>query len=460
MRLTLCLRKAIPLKDFMKMSSQPAKRPSPPSLSPQKRTRLLPASPSTSTTTSTTTSSASKSRSKKEKEAQPIDSLTLSFLGTSAGKPSVQRNVSCLVMKAAGKAWVFDVGEGSQRQFMRSRGEAQVRLGAVRKVFVSHLHGDHVLGLAPLLLSIPKPENADGEVPTVQIYGLPGLRALLRLTFRLTWNFPECRFQVNELHSRHVRHKNFRAGELEALGHPDSLVYNEVRGENIECSDPDGRIWRDICIDETLSVDAGTILHRVPCVGYVVKEAPRRQKFDIDSLKPVLERNRNALLEQKGIKNPLILLGQLQRDRIPIELPDGTVLQPPALDRPGRKLTILGDTFDANNIVSIAHDSSVLVHECTNAYIPRLDVDTNAEEVRKKAKDHGHSTPEVAGALAKAIDAKMLLLNHLSPRYKLDSEEEDDDISKEIARQASVAWGGGEAITTRDFFTVSIPLPS
>jgi ribonuclease Z len=116
----------------------------------------------------------------------------------------------------------------------------------------------------------------------------------------------------------------------------------------------------------------------------------------------------------------------LLRDRQTLDLPDGTTLEPPPLDIPGRKVVILGDTSDPSAIMPIAMDPSALVHESTNAYIPRrisekvrglANSKGTVDSVRKKAIGRGHSTADMAGEFAKNIRARRLYLNHFSTRH-------------------------------------------
>lgn len=124
---------------------------------------------------------------------------------------------------------------------------------------------------------------------------------------------------------------------------------------------------------------------------------------------------------KQGIRNPRSLLGQLLRTREPISLPDGTVLRPPPLGLPGRKIVILGDTCDPWATKDLCMDASLLVHEATNAYIPSQ-VDPQgpkqdtAESVKERAMRRGHSTPVMAGEFARAIRARGLVLNHFGSR--------------------------------------------
>lgn len=70
--------------------------------------------------------------------------MELQFLGTGAGQPAKQRNVSSLALKLLdeiNEVWMFDCGEGTQRQIL----ETTIKPRKIRKIFITHLHGDHIL---------------------------------------------------------------------------------------------------------------------------------------------------------------------------------------------------------------------------------------------------------------------------------------------------------------------------
>ncbi|MCH7778801.1 MAG: MBL fold metallo-hydrolase, partial [Gemmatimonadetes bacterium] len=68
--------------------------------------------------------------------------LAITFLGTSAARPTVERNVSSISVTREGETLMFDCGEGTQRQMMR------YGVGfSLRDIFFTHFHADHVLGV-------------------------------------------------------------------------------------------------------------------------------------------------------------------------------------------------------------------------------------------------------------------------------------------------------------------------
>ncbi|MDT8436394.1 MAG: ribonuclease Z [Gemmatimonadota bacterium] len=97
--------------------------------------------------------------------------LRVTFLGTASSRPTVRRNVSSLAVQRGGDVFLFDCGEGTQRQMMR------FGVGfTVRDVFISHLHADHYLGLPGLLRTL----SLQGRREEIVVWGPAGSHALLR----------------------------------------------------------------------------------------------------------------------------------------------------------------------------------------------------------------------------------------------------------------------------------------
>ncbi|KAE8215181.1 hypothetical protein CF327_g1521 [Tilletia walkeri] len=385
-----------------------------------------------------------------------VSRISLRFLGTSSA-PNATRNYSSLLLSFDHRSVLVDCGEGTQRQLSSRQIGGDAKFGNLQSIFITHLHQDHVLGLVPLLTTLMGPgmaASANDKKPSVEIYGPCGLRALIRTTLTLCYTSLTGKYVVHELLWPGQTATPYTADSSSMLESTESMVAAiappprtipflpaheaELPGQDLRLHE-ESVSWPKFASIGGVVVSAAPILHRCPCIGYVFEEP--------DSARPVaqaivdrLDANGPALLEQQGIRHPRSLLGRLQRDREPITLPDGFVLEPPPLEIPGRKLTVLGDTFDASGglnhdqdggtssdgsvaqgIVPLAMDSDVVVHECTNAAMPPeltqgRKVETK-DEVRAKALTRGHSTPQVAGAFAGRIRARALLLNHFSVRY-------------------------------------------
>lgn len=187
-------------------------------------------------------------------------------------------------------------------------------------------------------------------------------------------------------------------------------------------------------------------------MGYVIQEAPVPGKIDPQNYIPSIKRT----------KTPMSVMSRLQRGER-VELLDGTVLHGPP-PRPGRKIVILGDTYDPSAIAEIASSPDLLIHEATNAYLPDIDPTTKHddmfESVEARAKCRGHSTPQMAAAFATRIGAGRLVLNHFSPRYpgNDDVSGEASTIMEAIADLARERFTG-KIICARDLMTIEVNLP-
>jgi len=97
--------------------------------------------------------------------------LRVTFMGTSSARPTVSRNTSALAVQHGGDLYLFDCGEGTQRQMMR------YAVGfTVREIYITHMHADHYLGTVGLLRTM---SLQDREEP-LTLYAPPGDEELLR----------------------------------------------------------------------------------------------------------------------------------------------------------------------------------------------------------------------------------------------------------------------------------------
>ena len=227
--------------------------------------------------------------------------------------------------------------------------------------------------------------------------------------------------------------------------HPNELPGRNIRMDEATCT------WRDFgnLAPWGISLSAAPITHRCPTLGYVFEEPKSASQSVSPRDLAQLDSNTEALFQSQGIRNPRVLLRTLLRDREPLHLPDGTVLHPPPLDRPGRKWCILGDTSDAScdlatddeiqtnrftrGMLELARDADLLVHECTYASMRPKDLEhaqnvseshakllatslLEVEEAETRALSRGHSTPRIAGTFAGNIRARQVALNHFSAR--------------------------------------------
>src|SRR5207302_8978681 len=98
------------------------------------------------------------------------ESMQIVFLGTSGSWPTPKRNVSAVAVKRGPEIVLFDCGEGTQRQFMQSR----LSFMQISRIFLSHFHGDHFLGLPGMIQSM----SMNGREVPLEVYGPRGVERL------------------------------------------------------------------------------------------------------------------------------------------------------------------------------------------------------------------------------------------------------------------------------------------
>ncbi|KAG2156206.1 beta-lactamase-like protein [Suillus clintonianus] len=377
-----------------------------------------------------------------------LSAINLTFLGTASAQPSLTRNHSALALRLNSDVWLFDCGEATQHQIQKST----VRMGKIEKIFITHTHGDHIFGLLPLLASMmngaggtangiedPRAHGVQDSSDPIEIYGPLGTRAYIRNGLKYTHTLLGAPYVVHELRlPSDPPDGDYTSLALHASESPNGRNILQTNG-----------VWSDVYHDAIVSVSAAPILHSVPCVGYVVTEAPVPGKMDPAKYKPHLKRT----------NTPMSVMSRLQQGES-IELSDGIILQGPPR-RPGRKLVILGDTYDPSPIAELALSADLLIHEATNAHLPVLDSNTKAEDtfesVEERTKSRGHSTPQMAGAFAAQIGARQLVLNHFSARYPGNDHVDPTakTIMEAIARLAGEHYSG--TITcARDFMSFDV----
>ena len=246
-------------------------------------------------------------------------SIEVVFLGTSGSIPTPERSSPCLALRRLGELFLFDCGEGAQRQLMRSG----LGFPAKLRIFISHLHGDHVFGLPGLIHTL---SLLDRRAP-LEIYGPPGLEAFLscvRATIGLRPRF--------------------------------ELIVREI-GEGV------------VLETEDYVVRAVWVEHSVPTLAYALEERPRPGRFYPEKA------------YELGVpKGPL--WKQLQLGK-PVRTPDGRIVRPEQVlgpPRKGLKIVYSGDTYWSEALVALAKGADLLVHECTfdNALSDRAEEDKHS----------------------------------------------------------------------------------
>ncbi|WP_145410320.1 ribonuclease Z [Paenibacillus xylanexedens] len=233
--------------------------------------------------------------------------MELYFLGTNAGVPTLQRNVTSIGLRMLDERralWLFDCGEGTQHQILSS----PLKLSKLEKIFITHLHGDHVFGLPGLLSS----RAYQGGTTPLTLYGPPGTERMVSTAMELSQS------RINY--------------ELTIVEHTGGQIFE----------------------DDSFIVESELLEHRIDSYGYRITEKDRPGSLD------------SAKLAEYGLK-PGPLFGRLKRGET-ITLEDGTLVRPEdVLGAPkrGKVITILGDTRPCANVRTLAQNADVLVHEAT-----------------------------------------------------------------------------------------------
>ncbi|NXO82508.1 RNZ1 protein, partial [Sitta europaea] len=202
-------------------------------------------------------------------------SLEITFLGTGSAFPSPSRGAPALVLRRAGQCWLFDCGEGTQTQLMRSHPR-------ISKIFITHLHGDHFFGLPGLLCTLSLQSSPEGSRAPVDIFGPLGLRSFLWRSLELSHSQLLFPYAVHELvptpdQCPPEEFKDFSgwdAGEALARGPPGRVLHLDPEEDSYLLVE-----------DEELVVRAFRLFHRVPSFGFVLEEKPRPGKLDVQKLK-------------------------------------------------------------------------------------------------------------------------------------------------------------------------------
>jgi ribonuclease Z len=227
--------------------------------------------------------------------------MSLFFAGTAGSVPTARRGLPAVLMRRGGDRLLFDCGEGTQRQLLRTVG-----LPDIEAVYVTHLHADHWLGLPGMLKSF---DLRDRDAP-LAVYGPPGTAELMR-AMRIVYGRLRYPFGVVEL----------EAGEA-------------VRYDGYE-------------------VVAFNVRHRTHAFGYAIVEDERPGRFD--------EARAIELGVPRGRAFGALQSGEtVAGERGDVRPED--VLGPP---RPGRTIVLSGDTAPSEMTRAVASGADLLVHEAT-----------------------------------------------------------------------------------------------
>jgi ribonuclease Z len=291
--------------------------------------------------------------------------MEITFLGTASAVHSKERNHPSIALKAFGETILFDCGEGTQRQLISSN----VSPMKISKIFITHYHGDHILGLPGLLQSM----SLNGRDSKLTIYGPHGLDKVKNAIYSLGY----C-----------------------AIEYP------------IEFIEIDSGIVED---NESYFIEAQRVRHNVPTLAYSIEEK-KKPRF----------------LREKAIELGVPVgpaFGKLHNGE-EVEI-NGKIIKPEQVlgePRKGVKITYSGDTRPCEEMIMLARDSTLLIHEST--FI---------QQDNANAEEHAHSTSQDAAFVARESNSKELILTHISTRYAKELEDIMLKEAQEIFENTKIA---------------------
>ena len=235
--------------------------------------------------------------------------LSVTFLGTSAARPTVERNVSAMALVREGETLLFECGEGTQRQMMRYGVSF-----ALSEIFFTHFHADHFLGVIGLVRTLGLQTRAE----PMTLYGPKGAKKLLTQALQLGVERVPFEIEIREVK-------------------PGDVIGERGNGKG-----------------ETYSIRVFATEHGGGSVGYALKEHERPGRFDP-------EKARTAGVPEGH------LWGKLQRGET-VGLADGRTVAAEGIvgpKRPGRLVVFTGDTRPCASVVDAAQGADLLIHEAT-----------------------------------------------------------------------------------------------
>ncbi len=258
--------------------------------------------------------------------------MIFTFLGTSAGRPTKDRNVSALAMEIENRIgwYLFDCGEATQHQLLKTT----LSLFGLRAVFITHLHGDHIFGLFGLITS----RAMDGCTAPLCIYGPEGLEEIIAAAI-----------DISEEH----------------LGY--ELRFETIHGGFKKEFDP-------------FYVEMLPLIHSIQSYAFLIEVKPT---YTIDA-KRLSEEGLPPSPAYAALKN-----GQTVEIAGKVYKPDDYVHQ-----TPGHRLIIAGDNAEPEILCHYLQDLDLLIHEATYdqiAYdrLPRPYLHTTAKKLALSAQRHG-----------------------------------------------------------------------
>ncbi|MCG8477403.1 MAG: ribonuclease Z [Cytophagales bacterium] len=233
-------------------------------------------------------------------------SFSVKILGSSGAAPAYDRHHSSQWLEIGKKRFLVDCGEGTQMQLQRYL----CRTGKLKRIFISHLHGDHYFGLIGLISSM----HLFRQIDELHIYGPKGLDDIIKIQLKYSDTF-----------------LNFK------------LIFHETHPDGLEL----------LYEDSELSVYSFPLQHRVPCTGFLFREKPRPRKIIKERIQPDF-----SLLNLAELKQGKDILDESGK----IKYRNEDYTKDPM---PPRSYAYCSDTKYSPEIVEYIHGVDLLYHEAT-----------------------------------------------------------------------------------------------
>lgn len=235
-----------------------------------------------------------------------LEDFDVTILGCSSATPAFGRYPTSQYVNIAGRSFLVDCGEGAQMQLRRF----SIKFQRINHIFISHLHGDHFLGLSGLLASM----HLLGRTDPLHLYAEAGLQEILDVTNK---------------HSHTVL-------QYPIIFHPLDFKESQVLFE-----------------DEKLTVSTIMVKHSIPCCGFLFTEKPRLRKL----VKEEIEKHKVPVDHMEKLKQGEDFIN-LAGERIA----NSVLTIEPA---PPRKYAYCADTIYTEDILPAIHKVDLLYHEST-----------------------------------------------------------------------------------------------
>ena len=268
--------------------------------------------------------------------------INITMLGTSGSAPTKSRGLPSMAVEHDGSIYLFDCGEGTQFQLLRFN----VNSSKIKAIFITHIHGDHVIGFAGLIRSMALTRRTSPLYVFIPAGYEDGIKALIDFDRAL-------------------------------IGY--KIVIKKITG---------GMIYKE----DGLTISAFPLIHTVKIYGFAIKEADRLHFLKEKCTKLGM----HGIMFKKIMKEGSIRLGKRK-----IRLKDVTTL------KKGAGIVYAVDTRPSRNAIKAAWGADAIIHEATYS-----------NDLRNMAVERKHTTAIEAAMLAKKAHAKLLILTHISARYR------------------------------------------